>query len=110
MQVTTNANSNAPDVVDTTNTTQTQTQNKTNKKLLKMLNIFPGVNLSMMHFAMGSKKWRVALEEMLRGGQIIKVAVVAPDSNRIYTKFYRAEDVALYERVAANQHNLTVIK
>lgn len=96
------------------------------QKILTMLNLFPGITVSMLHHVINAPAvaWRPVLESLLRQQKVIRVAVrcsstsgvnAAADSeqvvanSRIYAKLFKVEDVRIYERLAREQHCLEII-
>lgn len=85
---------------------------KVEEKILEMLNIYPGIRMSMMHNAVQvpTRVWRPVFERLLGAGRVIKVVCVDGDGKgKMYTKFFRAEDALIYEKTCLEQHNLTTI-
>lgn len=92
------------------------------QKILNMLNIYPGVSLSMLHYLMNAPAnvWRPALEKMLRAGLIVKVAVHQKSragervwgghDRKLYSKYFRACDVRQYELHMEQIHELNIAK
>ena len=85
---------------------------KIEEKILEMLNIYPGIRMSMMHNVVQAptRVWRPVFERLLGAGRVIKVVCVAEDGKgKMYAKFFRAEDAPVYEKTCLEQHNLTTI-
>lgn len=92
------------------------------QKILSMLNIYPGVSLSMLHYLMNAPAnvWRPALEKMLRGGQVVKIAARQRSrvsertwgghGRKLYSKYFRACDVCQYESLMEQTHELNIAK
>ena len=92
------------------------------QKILCMLNIYPGVSLSMLHYVMNAPAnvWRPMFEKMLRSGQIVKVAVRQRErmngrawgghERKLYSKYFRQCDVRQYESHMEQIHELNIAK
>ena len=80
-------------------------------KITNVLAVYPGISLSMMHYAlnMRSSEWRPTFEKMLRKGQIIKVVIEFADSvMRPCHKLFNKEDVDTYEKIIIGYHGFTI--
>lgn len=90
-------------------------------KILSTLNVYPGISLSMLHYAMNAPAsvWRPVFERLLRGGQIVKITVRqsvhtcdtvwGKSDRKLYSKYFRQGDVRQYETYITQMHALTVI-
>ena len=86
-------------------------------KILEMLDTYPGISLSMLHYVMNAPAalWRPLFEKMCRNGQIVKVTVRraanewSGHERKLYHKFFSAADVSVYEQVITQTHNLDII-
>ena len=90
-------------------------------RILSVLNVYPGISLSMLHYAMNAPAnvWRPVFERLLRGGQIVKITVRqnvctcdkvwGKSGRKLYSKYFRQEDVRQYETYITQIHALAVI-
>lgn len=78
-------------------------------QIRETLNIYPGINISMLHSMMGpsSTSWRPIFEKLLICRVVVRIVVVSGDKTR--DKFFNAEDGELYAYLITNHHQLRAI-